>query len=148
MLLDHPKVVYKECVIINKWTYYHVSIPRLFCSFHESSFDPLWVHPQPFTTVGAHCAENNIIICLKWVSKGKKAPPEIELCHLFSSLFKLFASVFFWVNSSLMLCHSSSFLSNYMHIVGWLWFFCSLSVNKRVYGMQIKHFQQINANQH
>lgn len=72
MLLDHLQVVYKECVIINKSTYYHASIPRLFCSFRESSFDPLWVHSQPFTTLGAHCAESNIIICLKWVSKGKK----------------------------------------------------------------------------
>lgn len=80
--------------------------------------------------------------------KGKKAPPEIELRHLLSSLFKLFASVFFWVNSSLMLCHSSSFLFNYMHIVGWLGFFCSLSASNRVYDMQIKHFQQINPNQH
>lgn len=61
----------------------------------HSSFDPVWVHPQPFTTVGIHCVEKNIIICLKCIAK-EKTPSEMKPCHLFSSLFKHFASIFFF----------------------------------------------------
>lgn len=50
--------------------------------------------------------------------------------------------------SGLMLSYSSSFLSNYIHIVGQLQFRSSLSVIDRVFELQIQHFHQINLNQH
>lgn len=79
--------------------------PSLRRSTCDSYSHPVRVHPWPFRAAGAHCAKNNIIICVKYISEGKEL--HLRWSHRLCSLHSSSASVEDQLQLSLTVCVGS-----------------------------------------